>query len=98
MARKNGTSMAAPHVAGTVALMFEAAGRSMSVTDVRALLFASANAVNLTDDRSRINDLHRTGAGYLNILQAEKMARNWGKSNQSDDILRDEFHGWPCFI
>ncbi|OQW33439.1 MAG: hypothetical protein A4E19_03300 [Nitrospira sp. SG-bin1] len=39
---RSGTSMAAPHVAGTVAAMFEAAGRPVSIDEIRDCLKRSA--------------------------------------------------------
>lgn len=87
---KNGTSMAAPHVAGAVALMFEAAGLPMNISDVRALLFASADAISLQDGMSTKRDLHRTGYGYLNLVAAEKAAADWGMAkSQVEDVVED---------
>jgi subtilisin family serine protease len=43
--RMNGTSMAAPHVAGVVALMMEKAGGTLSVETIRAALKAGAHQV-----------------------------------------------------
>jgi subtilisin family serine protease len=42
---RSGTSMAAPHVTGTVAAMFEAAGRPLSIDEVRDCLKRSAEPV-----------------------------------------------------
>lgn len=75
---KNGTSMAAPHVAGTIALMFEAAGKPVSITDTRALLFSSIKKNDFLSNQHSVSDLHRLGYGYLDIAAAEQAARIWG--------------------
>lgn len=77
---KNGTSMAAPHVAGTVALMFEAAYMPMNIVDIRALLFSSATPVSSYKGISPVLDIHRSGYGYLDSLAAEKAASEWAKT------------------
>jgi subtilisin family serine protease len=42
---RSGTSMAAPHVAGTIAAMFEAAGRPVSIDEIRDCLKQTAHPV-----------------------------------------------------
>ena len=66
-----GTSMAAPHVAGTIALMFEAAPRRLSSLETRGLLLSNAQ---LADRPMR--ELIRYGSGYLDIDAAVEAARN----------------------
>jgi subtilisin family serine protease len=75
---KSGTSMAAPHVTGTVALMFEAAGRPLEIYDTRALLFGSVDPSPFFDRPQLGPDLHRIGYGYLDIVAAERAARGFG--------------------
>lgn len=77
---KSGTSMAAPHVAGCVALMMEAAGRPLDISDTRALLFASADRTAFAGGVPAAADLHRVGHGYLDIVAAEAAAREWARA------------------
>ena len=73
---KSGTSMAAPHVTGTVALMFEAAGaRRLGIDEVRSLLTSTAQPWNASDE-----DQQRAGAGRLNARGAVEamLAREQG--------------------
>lgn len=67
--RMSGTSMAAPHVTGTIALMYAAAPRPLTIDEVRALLTASVDPV---PEAQR----HRLGAGYLNTVRAVEAAAN----------------------
>lgn len=62
--RMSGTSMAAPAVAGTVALMFEQADRPISIDETRRALLASCNTPETGSDNSRF------GNGYLNTEKA----------------------------
>ncbi|MGL4965548.1 MAG: S8 family serine peptidase [Inquilinus sp.] len=66
--RMSGTSMAAPYVAGTIALMFAAAPRHLSIDETRAALFGALEAVP-EPERTRL------GAGYCDIAVSVAAAR-----------------------
>ena len=84
LTRKSGTSQAAPHVAGALCLMFEAAGRPMSIDETRNALLASART--LPQD---FTDHHRGGAGILDIGAAVKAARVAGrKTSRGENAMR----------
>lgn len=71
---KSGTSMAAPHVAGAVALMLQAAGRKLSIHEVRSILIGTADSGGGPRGRSST----RIGYGYLNARAAVEAARAVG--------------------
>ncbi len=68
---KSGTSMAAPWVSGTVALMMQAAGRPLAIHEVRRLLIGSSDPHAGPSGRSS----SRLGYGYLNVSAAVEAAR-----------------------
>jgi serine protease AprX len=69
----SGTSMAAPHVAGTVALMQQAAGGTLTPEGVKTILAATARPM-LKGDGTPYG-LWEVGAGYLDAYAAVEAAR-----------------------
>lgn len=65
LTRMSGTSFAAPHVTGTIALMFEVAPRPLRIEEVHNLLLASTRKVRFPEERPG-----RVGSGYLDIERA----------------------------
>jgi subtilisin family serine protease len=72
---KSGTSMAAPWVSGTVALMMQAAGRPLNVHEIRRALIGSVDPHPGPTGRSS----SKLGYGYLNTAAAVEAARRIGR-------------------
>ncbi|PSB67774.1 hypothetical protein C7B61_04385, partial [filamentous cyanobacterium CCP1] len=97
LTRKSGTSMAAPHVAGTIALMFEAAKRPLDIVETRQLLLGNAQKP------AAEADLFRFGSGYLHIEDSVVAARQvqeqavlpTGRSRATQAPTRQHFLSFP---
>ncbi len=73
LTRMSGTSMASPYVAGTVALMFEAAQRPLRIEETHNLLLASTRKAS-----APIESIHRVGSGYCDMEHAVRAAGRVG--------------------
>jgi hypothetical protein len=69
--------MAAPWVSGTVALMMAAAGRPLSIHEIRGALIGSVDPHAGPSGRSST----RLGYGYLNVAAAVEAARAIGRAS-----------------
>lgn len=78
LTRMSGTSMAAPHVTGTVALMFEAAPRRLRIEETHNLLLGSTRRVSIPEESP-----DRIGIGFLDVHAAVEAARTAGSGGPS---------------
>lgn len=73
LTRMSGTSFAAPHVTGCVALMLQVAPRPLRIEEVHNLLLANTRQVDYPHELPG-----RVGSGYLDIQRAVEAARQVG--------------------
>ncbi len=71
LTRMSGTSFAAPHVTGCIALMLQVAPRPLRIEEVHNLLLANTRKVHFPEEIPG-----RTGGGYLDIERAVEATRN----------------------
>jgi hypothetical protein len=93
LTRMSGTSMASPYVAGTVALMFEVAGRPLRIEETHNLLLASTTKPDFVGE-----NIARIGSGYCEISRAVEAARSVNRpltaqsgESKSEQIMETEF-------
>jgi subtilisin family serine protease len=82
---KSGTSMAAPWVSGTVALMMAAAGRPLTIHEIRRALIGTADPHPGPSGRSST----QLGYGYLNVAAAVEAARRIGRGEPPPRLPAD---------
>lgn len=75
LTRMSGTSMAAPQVTGTVALMFQAAPRRLRIEETHNLLLQSTRKVSVPEEIPE-----RIGIGFLDVEEAVDAATKVGKA------------------
>lgn len=85
LTRMSGTSMAAPHVAGTCALIFEAAG-AIPAARLRAVLLDTLTPFTAT----RESDRDRTGFGLLDIVTALAAVAKKPEMESSEHLETEE--------
>jgi carboxypeptidase C (cathepsin A)/subtilisin family serine protease len=78
LTRMSGTSMAAPHVTGTIALMFQVAPRRLRIEETHNLLLQAARKVSVPEEIPE-----RLGIGFLDIEAAVEAAQNVRPTNLS---------------
>jgi subtilisin family serine protease len=76
--RMSGTSMAAPHVTGTVALMFQAAVKPLRIEETHNLLLGNAERVSIPESNP-----DRVGIGFLDVEGAVQAASGADHSNRT---------------
>ncbi|MCB9760358.1 MAG: S8 family serine peptidase [Alphaproteobacteria bacterium] len=92
-ARKTGTSMAAPHVAGSAALLFDGRDPGLSAADIKQLLVDLANKAGFT--------VPHAGHGWGRLRVADAICQTldhpdvWAKTHSSDTGL--EPYSGPAF-
>lgn len=86
MTRKSGTSMAAPHVAAVGALVFESAGRALTISEVSECILGSCDPPLSREGLPS----ERYGHGYLNDGGAVQSARNLAVSESPPSSARDD--------
>ena len=85
---KSGTSMAAPWVSGTVALMMQAARRPLSIHEIRRILVSTADPPH----GSAARNPNRLGFGYLNVVAAVEAARRIAEAPDQTPAARVSVH------
>jgi subtilisin family serine protease len=79
LVRKSGTSMAAPHITGSVACLLEISGR-LSIADIRRLLITS-----LDPPPDPVDNAYRVGQGCLNVDRLLAAGRAWAASRSHQE-------------
>jgi subtilisin family serine protease len=80
--RKSGASQAAPYVAGCLALIFEAAGRPLTIHETRAILMSTAKPLL----RNR-ESVARSGAGFVDLAHALAATREYSYPRRPAQVV-----------
>src|SRR3954468_2571737 len=90
LTRYSGTSMAAPHVTRTVAPLFQAAARPLTIQETRKLLLSSTGEARLDGEPAM-----RLGSGYLDVERAVEAARDLAAPSHPNHLNHSESESTP---
>ena len=87
---KSGTSMAAPHVTGTLSLVFEAASKKLNISETQKILLGSTEKISTNSSCY--------GDGYLDIDKVLEKTLNIEKNEEHDTKLASSHESYMSSI